>query len=131
MQRSFDRRPLRATAARRGAALLTAMFVMVVTSMLVLMMCDTQTIQYAALRNTIDYDRARYLAEAGVQHALALLEKDIDWRGTVPNTEFPAKSGEYYTVTVATGSGATVTITSTGIAKDFSRTLSVVTKQGG
>lgn len=131
MQRSFDRRPLRAAAARRGAALLTAMFVMVVTSMLVLMMCDTQTIQYAALRNTIDYDRARYLAEAGVQHALALLEKDIDWRGTVPNTEFPAKSGEYYTVTVATGSGATVTITSTGIAKDFSRTLSVVTKQGG
>ncbi len=131
MQRSFNRHQLRIAHSRRGAALLTAMFVMVVTSMLVLMICDTQTIQYSALRNTIDYDRARYLAEAGVQHALALLEKDIDLRGTVPNTEFPAKSGEYYTVTVATGSGATVTITSTGIAKDFSRTLSVVTKQGG
>ena len=103
MQRSFNRHQLRIAHSRRGAALLTAMFVMVVTSMLVLMICDTQTIQYSALRNTIDYDRARYLAEAGVQHALALLEKDIDLRGTVPNTEFPAKSGEYYTVTVATG----------------------------
>jgi len=108
-----------------------AIFVMTITTMLVLMICDTQTIQYAALRNTIDYDRARYLAEAGVQHALVLLESDIDWRGTVPNTEYPAKSGEYYTVTVATGAGATVSISSTGIARDFSRTLSVIVKQGG
>lgn len=121
----------RAMAPRCGAALLMAIFVMTVTTMMVLMICDTQTIQYAALRNTIDYDRARYLAEGGVQHALALLETDIDWRGTVPNTEFPARSGEYYTVTVTTGAGATVVITSTGIATGFSRTLTVVVKQGG
>lgn len=117
--------------ARRGAALMMAIFVMTITTLLVLMICDTQTIQYAALRNTIDYDRARYLAEAGVQHALVLLESDIDWRGTVPNTEYPARSGEYYTVTVATGAGASVSISSTGIARDFSRTLSVIVKQGG
>ncbi len=116
---------------RSGAALLMAIFVMTVTTMLVLMICDTQTIQYAALRNTIDYDRARYLAEAGVQHALALLETNIDWRGTIANTEYPAGSGEYYTVTVSTGTGASVSISSTGIARDFSRTLNAVIKQGG
>lgn len=116
---------------RTGAALLTTIFIMTVTSMLVLMICDTQMIQYAALRNTIDYDRARYLAEAGIQHAMALLEDDIDWRGSVANTEFPAGSGDTYSVTVATGSGATVVISATGTSQGFSRTLSATVKQGG
>ena len=44
MQRSFNRHQLRIAHSRRGAALLTAMFVMVVTSMLVLMICDTRLI---------------------------------------------------------------------------------------
>jgi hypothetical protein len=66
--------------ARRGAALLASMFVMSAVSMTVIGILQTETVQFAALRNTIDYDRARYLAEAGMNHALSTLETDISWR---------------------------------------------------
>ena len=44
-----------------------AMFVMVVTTTIVIAILDTETLQYSSLLHTMDYDRARYLAEAGVQ----------------------------------------------------------------
>ena len=48
---------------------MVALFVMVVVSGIVIGIVDTMTLQYAANRNTIAWDKARYLAEAGVQHA--------------------------------------------------------------
>jgi Tfp pilus assembly protein PilX len=116
---------------RKAAALLTAMFVMVVTSTLIVTMLDTQTLQYAAMRNTIDWDRARYLAEAGVQHALAQLEADIDWRTGVSATEFPAGSGNTYSATVTDGPNGTVIVTATGTAGTITRHLQSTVKQGG
>lgn len=119
------------TMRRRGTALLAALFVMSISSMVVLAVLDSQTSQYSALSNTVAYDEARYLAEAGTAHALALLETDFSWRGTVPRTEFPRNSNRYYSALVEDGSNGTVTVTGTGESSDFIRTVSLVVKQGG
>lgn len=116
---------------RRGAALLAALFVMSAVSVIVIGILQTETIQFAALRNSVDYDRARYLAEAGMNHALSVLEKDIAWRGTIARTEFPAGSGEFYTAVVIDGVDGTVHVTGTGDAGAFTRTVHVEVKQGG
>lgn len=121
--------------ARHGAAFLLALFVMAVTSVLVITIVDTQTLQFAALRNTRDYDRSRYLAEAGVAHALGILEQDWDDQDLrddgIPATEFPIGSGNTYTVSVADGAMGTVIIDSTGVAGGFTRNLQITVKQGG
>jgi type II secretory pathway component PulK len=108
-----------------------ALFVMSVASLLVISILDTQTLQYSALRNTIDYDRARYLAEAGIQHALAFLEQDITWRAGVANVEFPVGSGNRYTATATDGANGTVVIAAVGTAGTFTRRLEVTVKMGG
>lgn len=117
--------------ARRGAALLASTFVMSAVSMIVIGILQTETVQFAALRNTIDYDRARYLAEAGMNHALSTLETDISWRGSIRRTEFPANSGEYYTAFTVDGPNGTVQVIGIGEAGNFSRTVQVDVKQGG
>lgn len=125
-------RPARNRKARRsGTALMMAIFVMTVASTLVISMADTQMLRYAALRNTRDWEHARYLAEAGLHHALSLLENDIEWRNDVVTTEFPAGSGHTYSATIRDGAGATVIIDATGNAGSFSRVLSATIKHGG
>ena len=116
---------------RRGAAMMTALFVMAVSSVLVISIMDTETLQYAALRNTMDWDRARYLAEAGLQHALAELEVDITWRAGISNTQFPAGSGNVYWATAADGANGTVVVTAWGQAGNVTRKLETTVKQGG
>lgn len=116
---------------RRGAALLAALFVMSAVSVIVIGILQTETIQFSALRNSVDYDRARYLAEAGMNHALSLLETDFTWRGAVARTEFPAGSGEFYSALVIDGADGTVRVTGIGDAGTFSRTIHVTVKQGG
>jgi hypothetical protein len=116
---------------RRGTALLAALFVMSISSAVVLAVLSSQTSQYAALSNTVAYDEARYLAEAGTAHALALLESDFSYRGTVPRTEFPRNSNRYYSALVEDGSNGTVIVTGTGESSNFVRTVSLVVKQGG
>jgi hypothetical protein len=111
--------------------MMTALFVMAVTSIIVIGILDTETLEYAALRNTIQYDRARYLAEAGAAHALAYLEDDIAWRAGIPPTEFPAGSGDTYTATVADGADATVIVTAVGASGSVTRSIEVRVKQGG
>jgi type II secretory pathway component PulK len=121
---------------RRGMAFMLALFVMAVTSMIVVTILDTQTMQYSALRNTIDYDRARYLAEAGIQHALSTLEIDFDLDETtgftIPATEFPAGSGNQYQASVsALQADGTRLVTAQGTAGSFTRRLQIRVKMGG
>jgi hypothetical protein len=108
---------------------------MLVTSILVVSIVDTQTLQFSALRNTRDYDRSRYLAEAGIAHALGILEQDWDDQNLrdngIPATEFPIGSGNTYSVTAADGANGTVILNSTGIAGEFTRQLQITVKQGG
>ncbi len=115
----------------RGAAMMTVLFVMTVSSVLVISIMDTETLQYSALRNTLDWDRARYLAEAGLQHALAELEADITWRTGISNTQFPAGSGNLYWATAVDGANGTVVVTAWGQAANVTRKLETTVKQGG
>ena len=116
---------------RRGAAMMTALFVMTVSSVLVISIMDTETLQYSALRNTMDWDRARYLAEAGLQHALAELEADITWRTGISNTQFPSGSGDLYWATAADGANGTVVVSAWGQVGSVTRKLETTVKQGG
>jgi type II secretory pathway component PulK len=108
-----------------------ALFIMAVAALLVVSILDTQTLQYSALRNTTDYDRARYLSEAGVQHALSFLEQDITWRTGIAASEFPPGSGNTYSATVTDGPNGTVVIDAAGVAGAFTRRLQVTIKMGG
>jgi len=116
---------------RAGAALMTALFVMAVTTVIVVGILDTETLEYAALRNTIEYDRARYLAEAGIAHSLAFLERDIEWRLGIAPTEFPPGSGNTYSATAVDGPDSTVLVTATGTSGRTTRRLQVKVKHGG
>jgi Tfp pilus assembly protein PilX len=114
---------------------MVSMFVMAVTSMLVITILDTQTLQYASLRNTMDYDRARYLAEAGVAHALAELDLDFDSADLRKNgigpEPFPIGSTNTYTATVVDQADGKVTITGEGTASQFTRRVQTTVKMGG
>ncbi|MGB7345750.1 MAG: hypothetical protein WBD20_16155 [Pirellulaceae bacterium] len=127
--RSFKR--TRRRRSRKGAALLFALFVMTLASTLVVATLDTQTMRYASLRNTFEWDESRYLAEAGLNDAFARLEQDINWREGIPTTEFPAASGHTYSVTLVDGADGTVEITAIGNAGNFSRRLQAIIKHGG
>jgi type II secretory pathway component PulK len=116
---------------RQGAALMMAIFVMAVASALVVSMLNTQMLRYSALRNTRDWDHARYLAEAGLHHAFSHLENDIDWRTEVPTTEFPIGSGHTYSASIRNGLNGTVIIDARGTAGPFSRVLTATVKHGG
>lgn len=121
---------------RRGLAFMLALFVMAVASMIVVTILDTQMLQYSSLRNTIDFDRARYLADAGLHHALSVLEQDYDRSDTggftIPDTEFPLGSGNIYSATVGIlEADGTRLVTARGTAGSFTRRLEVRVKMGG
>ena len=116
---------------RKGAALLVALLVMAATTMVVVSVLDTQTMQFMALNNTLDYDRARYLAEAGMNHSFSILEQDITFRGTISQADFPPGSGNSYTATVQDGVGGLISITAAGTSGSFTRRVAANIKQGG
>lgn len=116
---------------RRGAALLVCLFIVTVTAALVIGAWDRQTYQMTALRNTVCYEQALYLAGAGVHHALAELEADPAWRTGVPLTQFPTGSGNTYSATVVDSTGNTVVVTGTGTVAGVTRTLSATVDVGG
>ena len=68
---------------RRGAALLFCMFILTFATLMVVNILDATTLELSALRNSMDYELALYLANAGVHQVAAQLEADIDWRGTI------------------------------------------------
>lgn len=116
---------------RRGMALLLCLFIVAITSSLLIGVLDTCTTQYSAVRNTTDYDAAQYLAGAAVHHALAEMELDSSWMTGIPATEFPVGSGRTYSATVAAGAGGTVVITGVGTAHNTTRRLEVTVAIGG
>ncbi|REJ69005.1 MAG: hypothetical protein DWQ31_06170 [Planctomycetota bacterium] len=105
--------------------MLICLMVVSLTALLVINMVDTETYQYSALRNTIAYERANYLAAAAVNHALAELEQNVDWRTGISSTEFPTGSGDTYSATAIDGTGSQIVVTGTGIADSVTRTLQV------
>ena len=82
---------------------------------------DSITVEMSALRNSLDYDRALYLANAGVHQCAAQLEASSSWRGTVTDGSYPADNT--YTATAVTGSSNTVVVTAIGVSGSISRTV--------
>jgi hypothetical protein len=108
--------------------MMVVIFLMVVISGIVISTLDTTMLQYAANRNTLAWDKARYMSEAGVQHACAVLDANPTWRTGIPSTEFPSGSGCTYSVTVVDGASNTIVVTSTGTAGGVSRKLTATLK---
>jgi Tfp pilus assembly protein PilX len=111
-----------AKARRDGVALLLCLFILSLTTVWVVNMFQSATVYQSALRNTIEYEQALYLANAGVHHAVAELEIDLLWRGTVSAGSYPASGS--YSATAANGAAAgTVDITATGVSGGATRRL--------
>lgn len=106
---------------RNGAALLMAIFTIFMVSAMVISALSTEMIQLAEIRNVRDYERALYLASAGVQHACAELELDSTWRSTVTDGAYPGDGS--YSATAVSGDRSMVVVTSTGVAGSVSRTV--------
>jgi type II secretory pathway component PulK len=104
----------------RGVALLMCLFILSLVSVWVVNMFQGATIYQSALRNTIEYEQAIYLANAGIHHAMAELEIDLDWRSTVTAGSYPA-SGSYSATAVNGAVAGTVDITSTGVSGGSTR----------
>jgi Tfp pilus assembly protein PilX len=105
-----------------GVALLICLFVLSIVSVWTVNMFQSATSYQSALRNTIEYEQALYLANAGVHHALAELENSLAWRGTVTAGGYPA-TGSYSATAVNGVAAGTVDITSTGVAGNATRRL--------
>jgi hypothetical protein len=112
----------RASPPRGGIALLLCLFVLSLTTVWVVNMLQSATVYQSALRNTIEYEQSLYLANAGVHHAIAELESDLNFRGTVATGSYPA-SGSYSAVAVNGAAAGTVDITATGVAGETTRRL--------
>jgi len=107
---------------RSGVALLMCLFVLSIVTVWLVEMLNSQTIYQSALRNTIEYEQALYLSNAGVHHATAELELDSAWRGTVTAGGYPA-SGSYSATAVNGVASGTVDVTSVGVAGEVTRRL--------
>jgi len=117
--------------ARRGFALLLVLVVMVLTSLILAGIGNGLTTQFAAYRNVADYDQAQYLAGAGVHHAIAMLEENNAWRGSINSIELPPGSGNLYSVTATDGDPGEVVVTATGTAGSVTRRLECVVSTSG
>ncbi len=105
-----------------GIALLVCLFVLSIVSVWTVDMLDSASVYQSALRNTIEYEQALYQANAGVQHVLAQLEANVNWRGTVTGGSYPASGS--YSATAANGAATgTVDVTSSGVAGETTRRL--------
>lgn len=100
------------------------LFLIFMVSGLLLNIVQTETLQLAATRNTIEYEQALYWANAGVHHACAELSLDPAWRGpatdgAVPPTE-PAAG---YSVSASLDASGMFLVTSTGYSGRGHRTV--------
>jgi Tfp pilus assembly protein PilX len=105
---------------QRGIALLICLFVLSLVTVWAVDMLESASVYQSAIRNTIEYEQALYHANSGVHHALAQLESDLSWRGTVTAGSYPA-SGSYSATAVTGATAGTVDITSTGVAGETTR----------
>jgi hypothetical protein len=98
---------------------------MFVVSSLVVIALETTTADMAITRNTLAFSQGLYIADAGIQHALAKLRTDRTWRDgfPIPGVEYPPGSGYRYVVSVVDGAGGEVILTSTGTVGGLSKSV--------
>ncbi|WP_145112259.1 hypothetical protein [Botrimarina mediterranea] len=110
---------------RRGVALLMCLFLVCMVSTFVLNIAQTETLQLAVTRNSIEYEQSLYWANAGVHHVCAQLLADSAWRGTVTDGVLPpALQPAGYSATALDDGAGNVLVTATGYSGLGSRTIS-------
>lgn len=108
-------------------ALLLCIFILSIITVWLVDMLDTTTTYTSALRNNIEYEQALYMANAGVHDAVAQLENNTSWLGSVTAGSYPA-SGSYSATAVTGGVAGTVTVTSYGVSGATTRTVVATVK---
>jgi len=106
---------------RSGAALLFSLFIIAFMTLMVINVLDTTTLELSAIRNSMDYERALHLANAGVHEVAAQVEADSDWIGTITDGPYPAN--DTYEAVAVSGLNYTVIVTSKGVAGVVTRTV--------
>lgn len=118
----------------RGAALLLTMILMLVFSLLTVSLYELLEASTQITGNHRLELRTTYIADAGVEDAINELREDINWDSGFPDpgVEFPAGSGNTYTVSVDDvvitpnpAIAARKYIVSTGTIAGFQRRLEV------
>jgi len=93
-------------------------------TLMVINVLDTTTLEMSALRNSRNYERALFLANAGVHEVAAQLEADNTWIGTITDGVYPAD--DTYQAVAVSGANDTVTVTSQGVAGEVTRTVQAI-----
>ena len=75
-------------------------------------------------RNHIGSMKALFVADAGIEDAIAELRANYNWQAGFSNKIFPAGSSSHYSVSV-TNTHPKVVITSVGTAEGFVRTIEI------
>jgi Tfp pilus assembly protein PilX len=100
---------------------MVCMFIIFIVTLLVVNILDTITLELSSVRNNIDYERALYLANAGVHAVAAQLEADPTWRGTLTDGAFPGD--DTYQAMAVNGAIGQAVVTSRGVSGSVTRTI--------
>jgi hypothetical protein len=100
------------------------MFIISFMTLMVVNVLDTTTLEMAVVRNSMDYERALFLANAGVHEVAAQLEANSTWLGTITDGLYPAT--DTYQAVAVSGGSYTVNVTSIGVAGEVTRTVQAV-----
>jgi len=112
----------------KGVALVLALFVAVVISVVVVSMLDLTTTDLKVARNLQEELKAYYIAEAGAETAIRELKNDINWSDGFENAQFPPGSNGSFTVTISHPDSSLIEITSVGKIGETSKTVKVTLK---
>ncbi|HEX6962388.1 MAG TPA: hypothetical protein VF175_11010 [Lacipirellula sp.] len=97
------------------------LFIIFIVTLLVVNVLDTLTLELSSIRSNIDYERALYLANAGVHAAAVQLENNPTWRGALTDGAYP--SDDTYQATAVDGAMGQAIVTSRGVAGSVTRTV--------
>ena len=104
--------------------MLMCLFMIFMVSGLLLNIVQTETLQLASTRNSIEYEQSLYWANAGVHHVCSLLMDDPSWRGTVTDGSLPpAAPTSGYSATATDDGSGNVLVVATGYSGQGSRSV--------
>jgi Tfp pilus assembly protein PilX len=114
----------------RGAALIVALIVMSMLSLFVISSLEMLIVNVQINSNHVRDLQALYIADAGIEDAIARLRDDPNWDDGL-SEEFPSSSGNTYTVVVDNSEYPSIVITSTGSVPNFQRSIEVEVEIAG
>ena len=108
-----------------GVALVVALIVMTMRSLLTISSLEMLTLNVQITNNHIYDLQAMCIADAGLEDAIDRLRDDPNWDMGLTDVEFPAGSGNTYTVSIDNSGYPFMVITSTGTVSNFQRSLEI------